>query len=124
MMMVIMILKMSVIMMQLLQGGQHWLAVDDLSRAQLEEKSEFLGLIIMQNLVKEQTYPPYPHPLLQLAMSQDEHFVIGTFMTGFQLWKVRVAEYTVSPCIFDEAMYSWLSEATLEKSWSTADLEG
>ena len=37
---------------------------------------------------KERTYPPNPHPLLQLAMSQDEHFVIGTFMTGFQLWQV------------------------------------
>ena len=37
---------------------------------------------------KDRTYPPNPHPLLQLAMSQDEHFVIGTFMTGFQLWQV------------------------------------
>ena len=26
-------------------------------RADLEEKSEFLGLIVMQNLVKEETYP-------------------------------------------------------------------
>ena len=37
---------------------------------------------------KERTYPPNPHPLLMMAMSHDEHFVIGTFMTGFQLWQV------------------------------------
>ncbi len=30
--------------------------MDDLSRQELEEKSEFQGLIIMQNLVKEETY--------------------------------------------------------------------
>ena len=33
-----------------------WSEVDELSRSQLEEGSEFLGLIIMQNLVKKETY--------------------------------------------------------------------
>ena len=30
--------------------------VDELSRSQLEEGADFLGLIIMQNLVKKETY--------------------------------------------------------------------
>ena len=30
--------------------------VDELSRTQLEEGADFLGLIIMQNLVKKETY--------------------------------------------------------------------
>ena len=33
-----------------------WSEVDELSRGQLEEGSDFLGLIIMQNLVKKETY--------------------------------------------------------------------
>ena len=33
-----------------------WSEVDELSRSQLEEGSDFLGLIIMQNLVKKETY--------------------------------------------------------------------
>ncbi len=31
---------------------------------------------------KEKDYPKNPYPLLQLALSQDEVYVIGTFMTG------------------------------------------
>lgn len=34
-----------------------WKQIDDMSRSELEEKCEFLGLIIMQNLVKQETYP-------------------------------------------------------------------
>ena len=33
-----------------------WSEVDDLTRTQLEEGADFLGLIIMQNLVKKETY--------------------------------------------------------------------
>ena len=33
-----------------------WKEADDMSRADLEEKAEFLGLIVMQNSVKEQTF--------------------------------------------------------------------
>ena len=33
-----------------------WSEVDELSRGQLEEGADFLGLIIMQNLVKRETY--------------------------------------------------------------------
>ena len=35
---------------------------------------------------KECTLPPNSFPLLMLELSQDEVFVVGTFMTGFQLW--------------------------------------
>ena len=34
----------------------HWSEVDALTRSELEEKAEFLGLIIMQNLIKKETY--------------------------------------------------------------------
>ena len=33
-----------------------WKEADDMVRADLEEKAEFLGLIVMQNSVKEQTF--------------------------------------------------------------------
>lgn len=39
---------------------------------------------------REKDYPKNPYPLLQLALSQDEQYVIGTFMTGFQLWNIDV----------------------------------
>lgn len=39
-----------------LEPSLHWGDVDALSRSELEEKAEFLGLIIMQNLVKKETY--------------------------------------------------------------------
>merc|ERR1719357_1033170 len=39
-----------------LKHGMKWSEVDELSRSQLEEGSDFLGLIIMQNLVKKETY--------------------------------------------------------------------
>jgi magnesium-transporting ATPase (P-type) len=32
-------------------------SIFSISRGEIEEKSEFLGLIVMQNLVKEETYP-------------------------------------------------------------------
>ena len=40
-----------------LNANMRWKEVDDLPRLELEQKSEFLGLIIMQNSVKEETYP-------------------------------------------------------------------
>jgi len=39
-----------------LKHGMKWPEVDELNRGQLEEGSDFLGLIIMQNLVKKETY--------------------------------------------------------------------
>ena len=36
------------------------------------------------------TYDTNPYPLLQLKLSTEEHFVIGTFMTGFLLWSTKV----------------------------------
>ena len=38
------------------QHGMKFSEVDELSRTQLEEGADFLGLIIMQNLVKKETY--------------------------------------------------------------------
>ncbi len=40
-----------------LNANARWKDVDEMSRGELEEKCEFLGLIIMQNLVKQETYP-------------------------------------------------------------------
>lgn len=37
-------------------GNETWKTVDDMSRSELEEKADFLGLIVMQNLVKDETY--------------------------------------------------------------------
>ena len=39
-----------------LNANSRWKEVDDMPRGELEQKAEFLGLIIMQNLVKEETY--------------------------------------------------------------------
>ena len=39
-----------------LKHGMKFSEVDELSRGQLEEGADFLGLIIMQNLVKKETY--------------------------------------------------------------------
>jgi len=39
-----------------LDASLRWKEVDGLQRGQLEEKCDFLGLIIMQNLVKQETY--------------------------------------------------------------------
>ena len=38
------------------QHGMKFSEVNELSRTQLEEGADFLGLIIMQNLVKKETY--------------------------------------------------------------------
>ena len=38
---------------------------------------------------KECALPPNSFPLLMLELSQDEIFVVGTFMTGFQLWNSK-----------------------------------
>ena len=40
-----------------LNANARWSEINELSRGELEEKCEFLGLIIMQNLVKAETYP-------------------------------------------------------------------
>ena len=40
-----------------LNANARWREVDEMSRSELEEKCEFLGLIVMQNLVKKETYP-------------------------------------------------------------------
>lgn len=40
---------------------------------------------------REKDYPKNPYPLLQLGLSQDEKYVIGTFMTGFQLWHIQIS---------------------------------
>ena len=37
--------------------------------------------------LKDKMYAENLHPLLQLALSTDESFLIGTIMTGFQLWR-------------------------------------
>ena len=39
-----------------LNANARWREVDEMSRGELEEKCDFLGLIIMQNLVKKETY--------------------------------------------------------------------
>ena len=39
---------------------------------------------------REKDYPKNPYPLLMLEVSHEESFVIGTFMTGFQLWNIEV----------------------------------
>lgn len=39
-----------------LNANARWTEVDEMSRNELEEKCDFLGLIIMQNLVKPETY--------------------------------------------------------------------
>lgn len=39
-----------------LNANARWTEVDEMSRNELEEKCDFLGLIIMQNLVKQETY--------------------------------------------------------------------
>ncbi len=40
-----------------LNANARWKEVNDQPRTELEQGAEFLGLIIMQNLVKEETYP-------------------------------------------------------------------
>jgi cation-transporting ATPase 13A3/4/5 len=39
-----------------LNANARWKEVDSMTRGELEEKCDFLGLIIMQNLVKKETY--------------------------------------------------------------------
>ena len=39
-----------------LNANTKWKEADDMPRLELEQKCEFLGLIIMQNSVKEETY--------------------------------------------------------------------
>ena len=39
---------------------------------------------------REKDYPNNPHHLLMLACSQDEKFIVGTFLQGFVLWNIDV----------------------------------
>ncbi len=39
-----------------LDSGYQWKDVDGMTRSELEQKCDFLGLIVMQNLVKKETY--------------------------------------------------------------------
>ena len=50
------------------------------------------NIVAMYQLVQDKwqlsiQYEKFSKPFLQLKMSSDEHFVIGTFSHGFQLWK-------------------------------------
>ena len=50
------------------------------------------NIVAMYELVQDKwqlsiQYEKFSKPFLQLKMSSDEHFVIGTFSHGFQLWK-------------------------------------
>ena len=38
------------------------------------------------------TYDSNPYPLLQLKLSTEERYVVGTFMTGFLLWSAKKEE--------------------------------
>ena len=38
---------------------------------------------------KEKDYPKNPYKLIQLALSQDEMYIIGAFMSGYQVWNVN-----------------------------------
>ena len=38
--------------------------------------------------LKEKDYPKNPYPLLQLKCSEEEKFIIGTYLTGFLLWNI------------------------------------
>ena len=42
--------------------------------------------------VQKQMYSDNLHPLLQLGLSSDESILIGTIMTGFQLWRTASNE--------------------------------
>eukprot|EP00095_Tigriopus_kingsejongensis_P001882 maker-scaffold70_size417918-snap-gene-3.18 protein:Tk01882 transcript:maker-scaffold70_size417918-snap-gene-3.18-mRNA-1 annotation:"leucine-rich repeat and wd repeat-containing protein kiaa1239-like" len=45
---------------------------------------------------KSHEFPDNKHPLLMIELSMDEIFVIGTFMVGFQLWRVKDGQdYTI-----------------------------
>ena len=39
---------------------------------------------------RQKEYPKNLYPLIQLTCSLDESFIIGSFMTGFQLWNVDI----------------------------------
>ena len=47
---------------------------------------------------KEKDYPKNPHPLIQLSLSQDESFVIGTLRTGFLLWNIAAVNERDTQC--------------------------
>ena len=36
---------------------------------------------------EEKVYETNPYPLIQIKLSPDEDFVMGTFISGFELWK-------------------------------------
>merc|ERR1712226_1667176 len=42
--------------------------------------------------INSKMYADNLHPLLQLGLSSDEKFLIGTIMTGFQLWRTTTCE--------------------------------
>ena len=44
------------------------------------------------NWYREKDYPKNPYPLIQLACSHDENFVIGSFKAGFLLWNIAVVD--------------------------------
>ena len=39
---------------------------------------------------REKDYPKNPYPLLQLSLSSNEGYVIGTHRVGFELWNIQV----------------------------------
>ena len=49
------------------------------------------------NWYREKDYPKNPYPLVALACSQDEKFVIGTFKTGFLLWNIETVNNNDDP---------------------------
>ena len=61
-----------------------WKEVDEMVRGELEEKAEFLGLIIMQNSVKEETYPA-----IKALHDADINTVMVTGRTIIQIEKLN-----------------------------------
>ena len=39
------------------------------------------------NWYEQKVYESNPYPLIQIKLSPNEEFVMGTFINGFQLWK-------------------------------------
>ena len=64
---------------------------------------------------KECALPPNSFPLLMLELSQDESFVVGTFMTGFQLWNSTEDNRQVHPTHFATLMKKSLVEVVASK---------
>ena len=64
---------------------------------------------------KECALPPNSFSLLMLELSQDESFVVGTFMTGFQLWNSTEDNRQVHPTHFATLMKKSLVEVVASK---------